>query len=218
MMKHYFGYGVLALIALAALYWLHSQEVALAIAAERAKTQDKIIQSSQAAIASIEQARQQAIADLEAERKKPATVETIVKQLAGLSGPRGLGSTSLPTGSAVKVEQLPDAPAPQVVLSGDAQTNLNFIRDQLLDHRECDVNLAACDQKLTEQGKELIAAVNQRDIWKQAAQGGSKTHRMVKMLKVIGCAGGGAALGSLWKARGAAIGGAAGAGACEVIF
>jgi len=75
------------------------------------------------------------------------------------------------------------------------------------------VNLGACNQKLTEQGKELIAAVNQRDIWKRAAQGGSKTHRMVKMLKVIGCAGGGAALGSLWKARGAAIGGAAGAGA-----
>ncbi len=210
-MKHYFGYGVLALIALAALYWLHRQEVALAIAAERAKTQDKIIQSSQAAIASIEQARQLAIADLEAERKKPATVETIIKQLPA----------PLPTGSELKVESRPagpDAPAPQVVLSGDAQTNLNFIRDQLLDHRECDVNLGACNQKLTEQGKELIAAVNQRDIWKQAAQGGSKTHRMVKMLKVIGCAGGGAALGSLWKARGAAIGGAAGAGACEVIF
>src|SRR5260370_25413562 len=103
------------------------QEVGLVGAGECAKTQDKIIQSSQAAIASIEQARQQAIADLEAERKKPATVETIVKQLAGLSGPGGTGSTSLPTGSAVKVEQLPDAPAPQVVLSGDAQTNLNFI-------------------------------------------------------------------------------------------
>lgn len=193
-MKHWIAYGILALVVLAALYWVHRQEVALAVAQEHVKSLD-------AAVAAAEQARQKAIADLEAERAKPATIQTVTKFLPA----------PLPKGSEVKIEQLPDAPTPQLVVSGDAQANLQAIQDMEIKHLECDTNLAACNQKLT-------AETQKAATWEQTAKGGSKTHRFMKVLKVVGCAGGGAALGSLWKAKGAAIGGAAGAAGCELLF
>lgn len=76
-----------------------------------------------------------------------------------------------------------------------------------------------CQQDVTDTQTKLDLAIKQRDEWKVAAKGGSKWHRFGKALKVIGCAGGGAAIGSLsqQKQMGAAIGAAAGAGICSVL-
>jgi len=207
-MKHYLGYGSLIFAILAGFYLWHKSEVAVARAEERAKAQEAIVQQARDSIAASEKARTQAIADLEVERTKPATVQTVLKYLPA----------PLPQGSEVKIEKLPDAPAPQLVLSGDAMKNLQAIQDMEIVHKECEVNLKSCTEKQAAQDQQIKALTAERDTWKQTAQGGSKLHRFGKALKVIGCASGGAALGSLWKTRGAAIGGATGAAACEVIF
>jgi hypothetical protein len=208
-MKHYLGYS-LAVAALAIAFYLwHKSELAVARAEERAAAQQQIAKNAQDTIAKIEQDRKQAIADLEAERKKPATVQTVTKFLPA----------PLPPGSEVKIEQLPDAPKPQLVVTGDAQANLQTIQNMEIAHLECDKNLRSCRDTVTQKDNVIAALSKERDTWKETAKGGSKTHRLVKALKVIGCAGGGAALGSvIGKTRGAAIGGAAGAGTCSVFF
>lgn len=196
-----------ALILLAFYLW-HKNQLGLAAALERVKAQDAVIERANQAIAESEKKRAQAVADLETVRSKPATVQTVTKYLPA----------PLPAGSEVKIETLPDAPAPQIVVSGDAQANLQALVNMELQHRECDANLASCSEKLAAEQQKEQAIAKQRDDWQQTARGGSKWQRFGKALKVIGCAGGGAALGSIWKAKGAAIGGAAGAAACEVAF
>lgn len=176
---------------------------------ERVKSQETLIQSAKEAVVATEKARKQAISELEAARSRPATVQTVNRYLPG----------QLPAGSELKVEKLPDAPAPQIVLTGDADKNLAAIQDMEVAHRECDVNLKSCHEESEAYQQQIGAVIKQRDAWKETAKGGSKMRRFAKALKVVGCAGGGAALGSLsGKARGAAIGGAAGAGVCQMLF
>lgn len=208
-MKHYVGYAILAAVLAAGFYLWHTSEVAMARSEERVKAQDAAIQSAKEAIAASEKAREQAISDLEAARSKPATVQTVTKYLP----------VPLPAGSEVRVEKLADAPAPEIVLSGDAEKNLQAIQEMEIAHKECDVNLKSCSEKSAADQQQIAGLGRERDAWKETARGGSKMHRFGKALKVMGCAGGGAALGSLLgKTRGAAIGGAAGVGACQVLF
>ncbi len=190
--KHAILYPILALCLLACGVWIAKQEIAQARAEERSKAHEDSIKQ-------IEQQRQEFISQLEAERKKPATVQTVTKFLP----------SPLAVGSEIKVEQLPDSPVPQLVVTGDAQKNLQAIQSMEIDHQECKQNLDAC-VKEKEQFKE-----NAKN-WESAAKGGSKMHRFMKALKVVGCAGGGAAIGSLAKWKGAAIGGAAGAATCSI--
>jgi len=212
--KHYFGYSALVVavvvLVMAGFYLWHKSELAIARTEERVRAQDAVIQQARDAIAESEKKRAQAIADLDAARNKPATVQTVVKYLPA----------PLPEGSEVKTEQLPDAPGTQIVLSGDPQANLQALLNMELAHKECEINLQSCSEKLTAEEQKEQAATKQRDEWQKAARGGSKWHRLGKAVKVSLCAGTGAGLGFLAKQKstGAAIGGAVGAAACEVVF
>src|SRR5690242_5551402 len=124
MTKHTILYPLLAALLLAAGVWIAKQEIAQARAEERDKAHQETIQQ-------IEQARKDFDAQLEEARKKPATVETVTKYLP----------LPLPPKSEIKVETLPDAPLPQLVLTGDAQENLNAIRDMEVAHLKCDNDL-----------------------------------------------------------------------------
>src|SRR5262249_27226789 len=161
------------------------------------KAQDALIQQANQTIAESEKQRAQAIADLEAARSKPATIQTVTKYLPA----------PLPQGSEVKIEQLPDAPKPQLVVTGDAQQNLQAIQNMELLHAECDRNLLGCRQVEAQKDNVIAAVTKQRDEWQKLSKGGSRWHRLGRALKVVGCAGGGAALGAIWKVKGAAIGG-----------
>jgi hypothetical protein len=208
-MRHYVGYGILAGSLLTAFYLWHKSEMAIARSEERLQSQEATIQSAKEAVAASEKVRAQAIAELEAARSRPATVQTVTKNLPGL----------LPAGSELKIEKLPDAPGPQIVLTGDADKNLQAIQDMEIAHKECDVNLKSCGEESAAYRQQIDALTKERDVWKETAKGGSRLHRLGKAMKVVGCAGGGAALGALLgKTRGAAVGGAVGAGACQVIF
>jgi hypothetical protein len=213
-MRHYVGYGALAAALLIGSYLWHKSDVAIARAEERVRAQDAVIESAKEAIAASERDRKQAISELESARSRPATVQTVTKYLP----------MPLPPGSEVKIEKLADAAAPQIVLTGDAGKNLQAIQEMEIAHKECDVNLKSCSEKSAAGQQQIAALIKERDTWKETAKGGSRFHRLGKALKIVGCAGGGAALGSVLsssqfgKPRGAAIGGAAGAGACQVLF
>src|SRR5215831_6162093 len=208
-MKHYVGYGILAVALLAGFYLWHKSEVAMARSEERVKAQDAVVQSARETMAATESARKQAIAELETARSKPATVQTVTRYFP----------MPLPEGSEIKVAKLPDAPGPQLVMTGDADKNLQAIQDMEIAHKECDVNLKSCSEKAAAYQQQAGALIKERDAWKETAKGGSKLHRLGKAMKVVGCAGVGAAAGAwLAKTRGAAVGGAVAAGACQVIF
>lgn len=193
MTKHHFLYPILALCLLACGVWIAKQEIAQARAEERSKAHEDSIKQ-------IEQVRLAKDAELEAARNKPATVQTVTKYLP----------LPLPAKSEIKLETLPDSPLPQIVLTGDAQENLKAIQNMEIAHLKCDNDLQACTK-----GKDEWKGNSQN--WENAAKGGSKMHRFFKVLKVVGCAGGGAAIGSIGKWKGAAIGAAAGAATCSIL-
>lgn len=122
---------------------------------------------------------------------------------------------------------LPDAPTPQgmrrvMVHDDDAIVpSAKLIESaELVNRCQQDTKgFLKCQQDVGDTQTKLDLAIKQRDEWKSAAKGGSKWHRFGKALKVVACAGGGAAAGSLssQKQMGAAIGAAAGAGICSIL-
>lgn len=192
MTKHHILYPLLAVLLLACGVWIARQEIATARAEERSKAHEDTIKQ-------IEDVRKAKDAELDAARSKPATVQTITKYLP----------MPLPPKSEIKLETLPDSPTPQIVLTGDPDANLKAIQNMEIDHLKCDNDLVACT-------KERDQWKDNSQNWETTAKGGSKVHRFLKVLKVVGCAGGGAAVGSLGKWKGAAIGGAAGAATCSI--
>jgi len=208
MTKHHFLYPLLIAAGLALAVFLVRAEIAVARTEERSKAHAENIQSLTDQQKS-DDARLKAVLDqLEQARNKPATVQTVTKYLPA----------PLPAGSEVKIEQLPDSPAPQLVLTGDVQKNLDAIQGMEIRHLQCDKSLETCKSNGVIAAKKLSEMTGDRDNWRDTAKGGSKLHRFVKVVKVAGCAGAGAAVGSLWKYRGAAIGGAAGAAGCSFFW
>lgn len=206
MTKHHIFYPLLGLALLLCGVWIAKQEIAQARAEERSKAHEdnqKVLD---------EQKKQNdaqlkvELDQLEAARKKPATIQTITKFLPA----------PLSVGSEVKIENLPDSPVPQLVVTGDAQKNLQAIQGMEIAHLECDRNLDTCRKNAVIADNKFKEMTADRDNWEQTAKGGSKTHRFFKVLKVVGCAGGGAAIGSLAKWKGAAVGAAAGAATCSI--
>lgn len=195
MTKHHFLYPLLGLALLCCGVYIARQEISQARAEERSKASAETIKQ-------IEQVRQQKDAELEAARKQPATIQTVTKYLP----------LPLPAKSEIKLETLPDAPTPQLVLTGDAQENLKAIQDMEIAHLKCDNDLGACQKDY----KEMTA---DRDTWKNTAKGGSKWKRALKIAKCGAVAGGGAGLGALLgKSKGAAIGGFAGSAGCMIFW
>lgn len=192
MTKHHILYPLLGLALLLCGVWIAKQEIAQARTEERSKAHEDTIKQ-------IEDVRKAKDKELEDARNKPATVQTVTKFMPA----------PLSVGSELKIETLPDSPVPQLVVTGDAQKNLQAIQDMEIAHLKCNNDLGACTK---ERNQWKMNSEN----WETTAKGGSKTHRFFKVLKVVGCAGGGAAAGSFFKWKGAAIGGAAGAATCSI--
>lgn len=205
MTKHAILYPVLGLALVLCAVWIVKQEISVARAEERSQAHSDAIKEIQKVQAEKDKAVKEALDKLAQVKAKPATVQTITKYVP----------IPMPPKSEIKIET-PEQGPPQIALTGDVQQNLDWIRNMEISHLECDTKLDSCQKDVTFAGQKLAEMTKDRDNWKNTAKGGSKTHRFFKVLKVTACAGGGAALGSLWKAKGAAIGGAAGAATCSV--
>lgn len=222
MNKHYLFYGALIVAALAlSALWVRGL-IANARAEEQSKAHAANMQYMQQQKDAADKATAAAVSALEAEKSKPATIGTVTKYLPAPP----------PSGSSIEVRKptvddkgmpcSPDLCPPdqgEVVLKGNTQDNLNWIRDMEISHQQCDAKLDGCKKDAAIAADQLKQMTADRDTWKQTAQGGSKWKRFTKGLKVIGCAGGGAAIGALTaKTKGAAIGGAAGAAGCQIFW
>ena len=126
-MKHYIGYGLaLAALALALGAWLRAHD-AYKDADSQAKLLSVYLKQKQAEIDAAGEREKKALSDLEAERKKPATVQTVTKLLP------------MPLPGTVEVQKVNDVPT--LTVTGDPQANLNAIRDMEVQCAECKVSL-----------------------------------------------------------------------------
>jgi hypothetical protein len=122
------------------------------------------------------------------------------------------------------IEMLPDAPSANGgsgQVSGGAVIPTESIKplfDRLATCKLTESGLTQCQADKKDMQIQLDAANVEAHQWKLAAKGGTKWHKFGKALKVIACAGGGAAIGSFsqQKQMGAAIGAAGGAAVCSI--
>ena len=155
-MKHYIGYGLaLAALALALGAWLRAHD-AYKDADSQAKLLSVYLKQKQAEIDAAGEREKKALSDLEAERKKPATVQTVTKLLP------------MPLPGSVEVQKVNDVPT--LTVTGDPQANLNAIRDMEVDCQECKVSLQARETQYSAAIDQLKAAEKDRDNWKAAAK------------------------------------------------
>jgi hypothetical protein len=192
---HHFLYPVLIMAGLALAVVAVRGMISNARAEERSiahADKEKDLQAQRDAVAT--QAKT-AVAALEIERAKPATIQTVTKFV----------SVPMPNGSELKMVTPAAQPCPSgncvdaqpfLQLQGDAQKNLQWIQDMEIKHQECDTNLSACAADKILAASQLKEMTADRDNWKYTASGGSKWTRFVKGLKVVGCAGGAVAGGS----------------------
>jgi hypothetical protein len=132
---------------------------------DRQKEKDTTIQeikqqAAQEKIAAIETLRQQQLADLMALAARPATVQTI-------TDPRLLQG-QIPTGSSVAVEKGADG-KDQVVIKGDAQGNLNFIRDYEAKCGTCEIDLTAANNTAAQNKIMIDSLTKERNDFKALA-------------------------------------------------
>lgn len=106
-----------------------------------------------------EQAANQA---LEAERSRPATVQTVTKFLPA----------PLPNGSEIGIQTSPEG-KPQLVVTGDPQANLNAIQDMEIKCLECTNSLAARNAQFADLQKQLTLSEQNAKNWEKSA--GRKT-------------------------------------------
>lgn len=114
----------------------------------------------------------------------------------------------------------------QLVITGDAQANLDAIHKAEESGETCKVNLVSCEQKLAAKAAKDDALTHTNTISEKqtknidlAAKGGSWKSKVVKEGKCLLVAGGSAALGAKFKGvTGAAIGAMAGEATCKIFF
>jgi hypothetical protein len=84
----------------------------------------------------------------------------------------------------------------------------------------CDADqksLAACKQDMADNSAALAAQKSETEVWKQAAKGGTKMHRFLKVVKCAVTAGAGAAvMSAAGQSKWAGIGAAAGVVGCQL--
>lgn len=133
-----------------------------------------------------EQAANQA---LEAERKKPATIQTVTKFLPA----------PLPQGSQIGIQTSPEG-KPQLVVTGDPQANLQAIQDMEIKCLECKTSLATRELQYADLQKQLELSEQNAKNWQKAAGKGTGFWERTKQWGIrIAFAGGGYALGKLGK-------------------
>jgi len=127
-----------------------------------------------------------AIADLETERKKPATVETVTKWL--------------PYPIPGKIDVQPVNGVPTLTVSGDPAANLQAIQDMEIKCLECQTRLKSRDEQYSDLQKQLALSEQNAKNWERAA--GHKTGFWAKAKDWgirIGFAAGGYAAGRLGR-------------------
>jgi hypothetical protein len=207
MTQHHVLYPVLGLALLACGVWLFRQEISVAKAEQRSEDS----QERQKAIDAERKANKAQLKDaldkLAAVKAKPATIQTVTKYLP----------LPLPGGSQVAIEPAQGSDKPeQIALTGDVQTNLDWIKDMEISHAECDAKLGSCQKDVTFAGQKLTEMTKDRDNWEDTAK--NKTHGFVNHVKRAGkCAwkpAVGALIGSAWGWKGATIGAGTGGVIC----
>jgi hypothetical protein len=169
----------------------HDARVRAEDTVKTAQTAIQGLQKQQSAVA------QTAKVEVTVLQKEAAAVKTAPDALAALPNV---------TDRPLNAEPVPDAPSK---VSVDAVP----LFQELSICKQCGVNLDAKTKELDIEKQ--IAAEKDVQIAALKKRPGFMT-RVVKGLKVVGCAAGGAAAGSLAGGKGAAIGAAAGAGVCQM--
>lgn len=127
-----------------------------------------------------EQAANQA---LEAERRKPATIQTVTKYIP-LPGP-------------IQIQQEQGKP-PELVISGDAQKNLDALQNFGIECQECKNSLAARNSQFADLQKQLAISEQNAKNWEKAAHKGTGFWARSKEWGIrLAFAGGGYAAGRL---------------------
>lgn len=205
-----FGVAVVALGLLGRL-WLNEHdarirgEAAVSAAKQVIDSKDQAIKDRDALAQRDRAANKAQIAGVKSPEQAKRVLEPLLGPLASPTPP-----PSLPDAPAVK-------PAPgQYLLSQDQMVGLAKFKlacDQsAADLGTCSADLKDTKDKLAVKDKEV------KDLQTEV-KGGSVLHRFGKALRVVGCAGLGSGVGALvGGVKGAAIGGAGGAGACQIFW
>ena len=196
--KHVFGIALVVSAVFVGRVYLqdHDARIAADAAVKTAQSTIDGLKAQQAQVGKVAQAQVIVL------KQEAATIRTPTEAVTALTTPATAAQVDA---TPLNVEALPDAPTR---VSVDA---LPFY-GKLSECAQDTVNLSACSQELTLQ-KQITA---QKDVEITALKKKpSFLHRLGKAAKIIGCAGAGAAAGSLAGVKGAAIGGAAGAGICQ---
>ncbi len=201
--KHKALLGVIVLMvgAAAGKYWLDAHDRIL-----EAKAANGAIEKQRAADkAELDAALKQLQAEKDAIKTSADTVRVINKYIP-LPVPVHIDTSDSPLPQSLK--DLPNAPpnkpivipAEDVVPAGKA----------VVACEECKANLAASQ-------KDVQALQSENANLQKALKGGSWLHRLGKQVKVIACAGAGAAAGGTQGSKGAAIGAVGGAVVCSLL-
>lgn len=209
MTKHHFLYPALILISLLFIgLWV--QDKIANVKAEAVEQAQKQIQTeAQKRIDDREKQFQAEKSELLASIKRVKTPLQAVQSLPSV--------IDLPK----PIEMLPNAPsASGNSNSGDALIPAESVKplfDKLATCKIDQLELGKCSKDNLDLKIQADSLQKEADTWKKAAKG-TKWGKFGKALKVITCAGGGAAIGSLsqQKQMGAAIGAAGGAAVCSI--
>lgn len=173
-------------LILAGWSWFRSHEALRdALAQQDVLKQEK--QDLQGRIEAAGKAEKAANQALEAERRKPATVETVTHYLP----------VTLPG----KIEIVHDATgSPVLAVSGDVQANLNAIQDMEIKCLECQNSLKARTDQYSDLQKQLAISEQNAENWKKAAGKGQGFWARTKEWGIrAGFAAGGYAAGRVMK-------------------
>lgn len=211
---------VTALLAGGAVYGakaFHDEQMARQHAEDQQKASEEIIKAKDQAIADRDKQFQQysasidqQIAALKNAKQATAVLQPIILPQGG-AAPATVTKSELP---ASIQSTLPGAPNTNYTLFSDDQM-VNLGKFKL----ECDkttAGLTTCQADKADLEAKFNAKTLEATKWEEAAKGGTRVQRFLKIAVPVGCAGAGAALGSVWKAKGAFIGAATGGTGCAL--
>jgi len=147
---------VVALVVALFSFWRSHEALRDALAQQDVLKHEKA--DLQERIESAGKAEKAANALLEAERKKPATVNTVTKFIP-LPGP-------------VEIRTDPGKPS-ELVIGGDPQKNLDALQNFGIECQECKNSLAARNSQFADLQKQLTLSEQNAENWKKAANKGS---------------------------------------------
>lgn len=150
---HHLLYPLLAVVILAGAAFAFHEYQLRKDQEQRVAVEEARQQESAQRVRDIEAARQEGIAALEAERRRPATVETVTKYV---KIPGGFEVVDAGAGQPAHIE-----------ISGDPQKNLDALTQFGIDCAEASVNLGACQKTAAEHTTQIQSLVAERDTLKK---------------------------------------------------